>query len=128
MGLFDLPGFEEFMGGLDGKVVNGDCIGVYDADHKRKVAELININGGFYDLLKRRCSISEADEDEYYGPDKDVRIINVDHFAIKGKLKDKLDEYRKKIYAVIDDLYEHKDEIDIDFELEDYGYEGCDEF
>ena len=105
MGIFDGPDFEAFMGGLDGKIVNGDCIGVYDADHKRKLAE-----------------------DEYYGPDKNVRIINVDHFAIKGKLKDKLEEYRQKIYAVIDDLYAHKDEINVEEELDQYGYEDCEEF
>jgi hypothetical protein len=128
MGLFDLPGFEDFIGGLDGKIVSGDCFGVYDADHKRKVMELIDKDPAYFDLIKRRCGISEADEDEYYGPAKNVRIINVDHFAIKADLADKLEEYRQKIYAVIDDVYAHQDEIDPEFELDEYGYDGCEEF
>ena len=109
MGIFDSPDFEKFMGGLDGKVINGDCFGVYDTEHKKKVLALINRDGGYFALLKRRCGISEADEDSYYGPDKNVRIINVDHFAIKAELKDKLEEYRQKIYAVIDEIYLNQD-------------------
>ena len=128
MGLFDLPGFEDFIGGLDGKIISGDIFGVYDADHKRKVMELINKDSGYFALIKRRCGISEADEDEYYGPIKNVRIINVDHFAIKADLADRLEEYRQKIYEVIDDIYEHQDEIDVELELEEYGYEGCEDF
>jgi len=128
MNFFDLPGFEDFIGGLEGQIIDGDCFGVFDADHKRKIMELIDIDSGYFELIKRRCGISEADGDEYYGPDKNVRLINIDHFAIKAELKDKLEEYRQKIYKIIDDIYEHQDEIDVEFELEEYGYEGCEDF
>lgn len=116
MGLFDLPGFEDFIGGLDGQIIGSDCFGSYDEEHKRKVKELLDKDPRYYYLIQIRCGIDPNDE-SYYGPDTDIRIVNVDHFAIKGKLKDRLEEFRQKIYQVIDDIYEHQDEIDLDEEV-----------
>lgn len=123
MGIFDLPGFEDFIGGLDGKVISGDCFGTYDEDHKRKVKELVAKDSRFLSLIKKRCGMDPYD-DSYYGPDTDIRIINLDHFAIKGKLKDKLEEYRQKVYAAIDEIYAEQDDTDLGIEIEEEEDEG----
>jgi len=116
MGLFDLPGFEDFIGGLDGQIVAGDCIGVYDEEHKRKVKELMDKDERYFHLIQIRLGLDPNDE-SYYGPDSDLRFINVDHFAIKGKLKNRLEEFRSLVYKVIDEVYELQDEIDLDEEV-----------
>lgn len=110
---------DSFIGGLDGKIIGGDCFGAYDEKHKRKVKELLEKDNRYYYLIQIRCGI-DPDDESYYGPDTDIRIVNVDHFAIKGELKDKLEEFRQLVYNVIDEVYEHQDDIDLDKEVWDY--------
>ena len=114
MGIFD--DLDSFIGGLDGKIIGGDIFGAYDEEHKRKVKELLEKDQRYYYLIQKRCGI-DLDDESYYGPDTDIRIVNIDHFAIKSELKDRLEEFRQMIYNVIDDVYEHQDEIDLDEEV-----------
>lgn len=118
MGLFDLPGFEDFMDDYlkDGTNIGGDLFYQYDAAHKMKVRELLDKDRRYFYLIQKKCGI-DLDDESFYGPDTDLRIVNVDHFAIKASAKDKLDEIRTLIYNVIDWVYANQDEIDLDEEV-----------
>ena len=113
--------FNAFMDAFiqDGMEIDGDVIGKIDQEHQRKLLELYNKDDRFWAILQIRLGMDPHDE-SYYGPDTDIRAINPDHFLIKKELKDRLEEFRQKIYAVIDEVYAIKDTIGIDAELEDY--------
>ena len=124
MGIWD--GFDAFIGGLDGKIIAGDLYFVYDEDHKRKVKELVNRDSRYLYEIQKKCGIDPYNEDDYYGPDNDIRIVNIDHFAIRASLKNKADELKKIVYDAIDevyanaDSYEFSDDDDSDFDTWDF--------
>lgn len=124
MGIWDE--LADFMNSMNGQEIGGDIIYVYDEEHKRKVAELIAIDPSYLYLIQKKCGIDPFDEDDYYGPDNDIRIVNVDHFAIRASLKNRAEEFRKIVYDAIDYVYDHKDEIDLEDELGDYGNDDYD--
>ncbi len=111
--IFDLDSLQDFMNAFmqDGREIDGDLFYNYDEDHKRKVQELVNEDAMYLYLIQKKCGLDPFD-DSYFGPDTDLKIVNVDHFAIKKEAKDKLDEIRAKIYSVIDDVYTNKDQAD----------------
>ena len=106
MGIFDSPDFMSFMDTMmkDGAEIGGDFYYNYDEEHRRKMKEIINKDQRSYYKVQFRCGINPF-EDSYSGPDNDIRIVNIDHFAIKSSLKDKLEEFKKIVYDAIDAEY-----------------------
>lgn len=123
MGIWDE--WDTFIGGLDGKIIAGDLYFVYDEDHKRKVKELVDRDQRYLYEIEKKCGIDPNDE-SYYGPDTDIRIINIDHFAIKASLKNKADELKKIVYDAIDEVYANADSYDFSDDDDDPDFDTWD--
>lgn len=102
LNLYDL--MKEFIpdGRDDGKVM----IFYYDDDHAAKMEEMATVDPKFYYEVDRRCGNNPYDDDEAkFGPDNDIKIININHFGIRSGLKPRVEELRKTVYDTIDAVY-----------------------
>lgn len=107
----------------DGVVIAGDAFYNYDEDHKRKMRELTDLDTRYLYLVEKKCGIDPY-EDNYDGPDNDIRIVNVDHFAIRAELKDRAEEFREIVYNAIDEVYNSLPEADKAPEDDDFDLDG----
>lgn len=98
---------------VDGQEIAGDIFYWYDDDHKNKVRWLLELDARYFYYIQKRCGIDPEDE-SYNGPDSDLRIVNVDHFAIKKSCKDRVEEFRKLVYDNIDYVYALRGKLDLD--------------
>ena len=115
MELFDF--IKDFTNNLGGSTLGGDYFMNYDKEHADKMEELLDIDDRYVCLVEKEVGIDPY-EDDYDGPDNDIRIINNNHCAIKAELKGKANELLKKVYDAIDKVYAEKDTIDLDDELD----------
>jgi len=92
----------------DGAIIGGDAIGLYDEEHKAKLKELVEKDTRYLYKIQEEVGIDPF-EDNYYGPDNDIKGITLDYFLIPENLVKDLPVLKQKVFAAIDKVYNEQD-------------------